>query len=216
MATISIYIPDSDVNRVYDAIANNYRYQSTSRDGEGNSIPNPQSKAEFTNSIVQGFLGEHVKVYELEKARQTAEAAISGAGNVSVQDGSTATAYEYDMVCLAAAKDQYDGLASIIAPGNTFHIPLSANGQEPVTHYGSEVAVTETARQQLRVLELAGGTSTNGVQTLFYTRCTPVTDIAVATNIAGYDIIGKPCAFSDLISHMGLQVIAPPTPASGV
>ena len=208
MATISIYVADSDVTRVYDAIANNYRYQSTEE--------NPQSKAEFTNSILQGFLSEHVKVYELEKARQAAEAAISGAGNVSVQDGSTATAYEYDMVCLAEAKAQYDGLASIIAPGNTFHIPLSANGQEPITHYGAEVAVTETARQQLLVLELAGGTSTNGAQSLFYTRCTPNTDIAVATNISGYDIIGKPCSFANVVSHLGLQVIVPPTPASGV
>jgi hypothetical protein len=111
------------------------------------------------------------------------------------------------MVCLAEAKAQYDGLASIIAPGNTFHIPLSANGQQPATHYGAEVAVTETARQQLIVLELAGGTSTSGTQTLFYTRCTPDTDIAVSTNIIGYDIVNKPCSLADLFNHMGLQII---------
>ena len=216
MATISVYVKDSDIDRVYDAIANNYKYQATTGfDDNGAAIPNPVTKAEFTNGVLQGFLAEHVKVYELEKARQAAEAAASQAGNVAVQNGATAKPYDYDMVCLAAAKDQYDGLASIIAPGNTFHIPLSANGQEPATHYGAEVAVTETARQQLLVLELAGGTSTNGVQTLFYTRCTPDTDIAVATNIPGYDIVGKPCAFNDLIAHLGLQVIVPPSPPEG-
>jgi len=215
MATISIYVADSDVTRIYDAIANNYKYQSTTFDGAGNPVQNPQSKADFTNGILQGFLAEHVKVYELEKARQAAEAAASNAGNVTVENGATAKPYDYDMVCLAAAKEQYDGLASIIAPGNSFHIPLSANGQEPATHYGAEVGVTETARQQLLVLELAGGTTTNGVQTLFYTRCTPDTDLAVATNIPGYDIVGKPCSFTDLLSHLGLQVITPPSPPSG-
>ena len=205
MATISIYVADADVTRVYDAIANNYNYQESSA----------QTKADFTNSILQGFLAEHVKVYELDKARKAAEAAANNAGNVTVQDGSTAKPYDYDMVCLAAAKEQYDGLASIIAPGSSFHIPLSANGQDPATHYGAEVAVTETARQQLVVLELAGGTSTNGVQTLFYTRCTPDTDIAVATNIPNYDIVGKPCAFTDVVAHLGLKVIVPPTPPSG-
>jgi len=216
MATISIYVADSDVTRIYDAIANNYKYQTTvGFDGDKNPILNSQSKADFTNGIIQGFLAEHVKVYELEKARQAAEAAASNAGNVTVENGATAKPYDYDMVCLAGAKAQYDGLASIIAPGNSFNIPLSANGQEPATHYGAEVGVTETARQQLLVLELAGGTTTNGVQTLFYTRCTPDTDLAVATNIPGYDIIGKPCSFSDLLSHLGLQAITPPSPPSG-
>lgn len=208
MATISVYVKDSDINRIYDAIANNYRYQNTVGVDENNQpIVNPKSKADFTNDILQGFLAEHVKVYELEKARREAEQAANNAGNVGVENGATAKPYDYDMVCLADAKTQYDGLASIIAPGNTFNIALSANGQLPATHYGAEVAVTETARQQLLVLELAGGTLTNGVQTLFYTRCTPDTDIAVATNISGYDIVGKPCSFSDLISYLGLQII---------
>lgn len=211
MATISVYVKDSDVDRIYDAIANNYKYQNTTGfDADGIAIPNTMTKAEFTNSILQGFLAEHVKVYELEKARQAAEAAASQAGNVAVQNAATATPYDYDMVCVAEAKAQYDGLASIIAPGNTFDIPLSPNGQLPATHYGAEVAVTETARQQLLVLELAGGTTTGGVQTLFYTRCTPDTDIAVSTNIPNYDIVGKPCAFLDVIAHLGLQKIETP------
>jgi len=217
MAIISVYIPDSGIQRVYDAICSHYRYQSTiGADENGTPIPNPQSQADFTNGVVRGFIAEHTHVYELELARAQAEAAAANAGKVVIDNGATAEIYDYDMICVAAAKEQYDGLASVIAPGNTFHIPLSANGQDPATHYGAEVAVTETARQQLLVLELAGGTSTNGVQTLFYTRCTPDTDIAVSTNIPNYDIVGKPCAFTDVASHLGLQAIVPPAPpASG-
>ena len=171
------------------------------------NIPNPQTKAEFTNGILRGFLAEHVKVYELETARREAEAAAANAGNVTVDDGATATVYAYQMVCLEPAKAQYDGLASIIAPGNTFHIPLSVDGNDPATHYGLEAGITDTARQQLLVLELAGGTSTNGVQTLFYVRCDPITNIAQSTNIAGYDIVGSGCSMSGLLTHLGLQEI---------
>jgi len=102
---------------------------------------------------------------------------------------------------------QYDGLASIISPGNSFSIPLSASGTPPATHYGLEAGITETARQQLLVLELAGGTTTGGVQTMFYVRCDPQTHIAQATNIAGFDIIGKPCSFSGLLTQLSLKEI---------
>ena len=173
------------------------------------NIPNPQTKAEFTNGILRGFLAEHVKVYELETARREAEAAAANAGNVTVDDGATATVYAYQMVCLEPAKAQYDGLASIVAPGNTFHIPLSADGNDPATHYGLEAGITETARQQLFVLEAAGGTTTGGVQTLFYVRCDPVTNIAQATNVEGYDIVGQECSMTNLVTQLGLQEIIP-------
>lgn len=170
-------------------------------------IPNPQSKAAFTNDVLRGFLAEHTKVYELDLARRQAEIAASGAGNVIVDDGSTATVYDYHMVCLQPAKDQYDALASVIAPGNSFNIPLSENGNNPATHYGLEAGITETARQQLLVLELAGGTTTGGVQTMFYVRCDPQTHIAQSTNITGFDIVGQPCSFSGLLNHLNLKEI---------
>jgi len=170
-------------------------------------IPNPQTKAEFTNGVLRGFLAEHVTAYELDVARRQAEQAASQAGNVTVDDGATATVYAYHMVCLEPAKAQYDALASVVAPGNTFHIPLSADGQDPATHYGLEAGITDTARQQLLVLELAGGTTTGGVQTLFYVRCDPTTRIAQSTNIEGYDIVGQECSMSGLLTHLGLQEI---------
>lgn len=270
MAIISVYIPDSGSERVFDAIAAHYRYQDTVPNPNGGQnlikwsnsvednitllpiasgqgyvgdlpgteissgvyaptvppfvdgisgilgvvtgvapfiIPNPESKATFTNGVLRGFLAEHTKVYELDLARKQAEIAASGAGNVPVDDGSTATVYDYHMVCLEPAKPQYDALASVIAPGNSFNIPLSASGTNPATHYGLEAGITDTARQQLLVLELAGGTTTSGVQTMFYVRCDPQTHTAQATNISGFDIVGKPCAFSGLLNHLGLKEI---------
>lgn len=209
MAILSIYIPDGNADRVFDAVAANYRYQETvsNPNGEG-TIPNPETKAMFTNAIVRGFLAEHTKVYELEQARKAAEAVANGSAGVTVNDGATATVYDYHMVCLEPAKAQYDGLASIIAPGNAFNIPLSATGSNPASHYGLEAGITETARQQLLVLELAGGTSTGGVQTMFYVRCDPDTHIAQATNIEGFDIIGKHCSFSGLLNYLNLKEIA--------
>lgn len=171
------------------------------------TIPNPETKAMFANGIVRGFLAEHTKVYELDLARKAAEAVANGTAAVTVDDGATATVYDYHMVCLDPAKAQYDGLASIISPGNSFNIPLSANGTAPATHYGLEAGITETARQQLLVLELAGGTSTNGVQTMFYVRCDPQTHIAQATNISGFDIVGKNCTFSGLLTYLGLKEV---------
>ena len=273
MAILSIYIPDSGANRVFDAIAANYRYQETvsnpaggqdiilwastpadnstllpvasgqgyigdlpgTQISEGNFVPvvrpfvgeygesgilgvvtgvqpytisNPETKAMFTNGVIRGFLAEHTKVYELDLARKAAEAVANGTTAVTVDDGATATVYDYHMVCLEPAKAQYDGLASIISPGNSFSIPLSDNGNAPATHYGLEAGITETARQQLLVLELAGGTTTGGVQTMFYVRCDPQTHIAQATNITGFDIVGKNCTFSGLLAHLGLQEIS--------
>jgi hypothetical protein len=171
------------------------------------TISNPETKAMFTNGIVRGFLAEHTKVYELDLARKAAEAVANGTTSVSVDDGATATVYDYLMVCLEPAKPQYDGLASIISPGNSFSIPLAANGTAPATHYGLEAGITETARQQLLVLELAGGTTTGGIQTMFYVRCDPQTHVAQATNISGFDIIGQTCTFSGLLAHLGLQEV---------
>ena len=79
MAIISVYIPDNDVSRVYDAVCAHYNYQVNTVDENGQPVPNPQTKAEFTNGIVRGFLSEHLHVYELEVARAQAEAAAAKA-----------------------------------------------------------------------------------------------------------------------------------------
>jgi hypothetical protein len=271
MGIISIYIPDSGMNRALDAICQNYKYQAElynplggqkmilwssgveynngllpiasgqgyigllpgAKSGEyiyplvlpfveSNAtsgllgvvtgvypiaIPNPKTKSEFVNSVLRDFIAEHVKSYELEVARKDAEIATQNAGNIIIDDGATAKVYNYHMVCLQPAKPQYDVLASVIASGNEFHLPLSPSGFNPPTHYGLEAGITESARQQLLVLEMAGGTSTNGIQTLFYVRCDPVTEIAQTTNISGYDIIGKKCSMSKMLEFLQLKEI---------
>lgn len=203
MAIISLYINDQNFNRVLTAVCSNYKYQEKII-VNGELVDNPQTKSEFVNITLRNFLSEHVKSYEIEKAKRDAEIAASQVDNIIVNDGSIASIYNYHMVCLEAAKSQYDGLASIIAPGNTFSIALSATGQLPATHYALEAGITETARQQLLVLELAGGTVTDGIQTLFYIRCDPETNIAQATNISGYDIVGKEYNMSKLLNYLGL------------
>lgn len=215
MAIISVYIPDGDFQRALDAICNNYQYQEnftvvqdpSEFGGESQiiSVPNPQTKSEFVNQVLGNFIKEHVKSYEIEVAKKQAEQQVNNIQMVSVDNGSTATVYNYHMICLEPARSQYDALAQIISPGNTFSIPLSSNGEMPVTHYALEAGITETARQQLLILEFAGGTSTGGIQTLFYVRCDPITNIAQATNIVGYDIIGQECNMTKLLQYLGLQ-----------
>lgn len=210
MSIISLYIPDDSVDRIFDAIANNYNYTEFINFSDENmnfiQVSNPETKSQFTNRIIREFLADHLRTYEMEKARIEAEQLAQNSATVIIGDGSTASVYNYHMVCIEPAKNQYDGLASIIAPGNSFNMPLSTSGELPATHYGLEVGITETARQQLFVLELSGGTSTGGVQTLFYVRCDPQTNIAQSTNIDGYDIIGQECSMSKLIEYLGLKV----------
>jgi len=43
---------------------------------------------------------------------------------------------------------------------------------------------------------------------MFYVRCDPQTHIAQATNITGFDIVGKNCTFSGLLAHLGLKEIS--------
>lgn len=211
MAIISVYIPDGDFQRTLDAICSNYKYQENFISAEiGNGLeiattPNPQTKSQFVNQIIRNFISEHVKTYEIEIAKKQAVETINDSENILVDDAATASVYKYNMICLAPAKSQYDALSQVIAPGNSFYVALSSNGQLPVSHYATEVGITETARQQLLVLELAGGTSTGGVQTLFYVRCDPLTNLAQSTNIDGYNIIGQECDMAKLLEYLGLQ-----------
>lgn len=206
MATLSIYIADIDSDRVFDAIATNFSYQNTVPNPNGiGTIPNPQSKAVFANSVIRGFITQHVKLYEIEKAKQEAAAAIEAtAGNVVVGDGQSSTPYLYYMVCLEPAREQYNAMAAVIAPGNSFDIPLSESGAEPVSHYGAVVSITEDAKAQLLALELFGGTQSSGVQTLFYVRCDAETSTAVYTNIGGF-AVGGVCSLGSVLTALNLK-----------
>lgn len=68
MATITFTISPDHLNKLVDAICINYNYQPLLPDDEGNlTIPNPESKAEFTRRMIINFLKENVKAYNVNK-----------------------------------------------------------------------------------------------------------------------------------------------------
>lgn len=81
MATYCVEMPDADFLRVINAIAANYgRPDSVPNPNyagdpnvEPETIENPETKAQFTNRIVRGFLAENVTAYEKRVALQQAE-----------------------------------------------------------------------------------------------------------------------------------------------
>lgn len=69
MATITLTIQNTVVNRVLDAICNANGYRTTI-----NGLPNPQTKSEFVKVFIATFLKSQVKEYESTIAANTASA----------------------------------------------------------------------------------------------------------------------------------------------
>ena len=69
MAVLSVYIPESDTDRVFNAVASNHGWSSDT----GQSIQS------FVNQVIRNFLQEHVKAFEITEARVAAEAAAKAA-----------------------------------------------------------------------------------------------------------------------------------------
>jgi hypothetical protein len=85
MADITITIPNDKLDIVVDAFADQYNYQETIGDEDGNQIPNPTSKNQFAKNIIKSFVKQVYvakKVKELDATRQTtvdnAETDVSG------------------------------------------------------------------------------------------------------------------------------------------
>lgn len=79
MATISIDI-GANGNRIQDAFAAQYGYQATIPDGSGGTIPNPESKNQFTKRKIAEYVKDVVKGHEAnlaaDAARATAAASV--------------------------------------------------------------------------------------------------------------------------------------------
>jgi hypothetical protein len=82
MAIYSVEMPDNDFLRVINAISANYgrpetvanpNYTGDPESLEPATIDNPETKAQFTNRIVRGFLSENVTAHERRLALQQAE-----------------------------------------------------------------------------------------------------------------------------------------------
>ena len=75
---ITLTIPDTKAPRVVNAICANYGYQTdvplvpANPDTPEATMPNPETKAQFTKKQVINFLKEHVIAYEANQASETA------------------------------------------------------------------------------------------------------------------------------------------------
>ena len=192
MAVLSVYIPESDTDRVFKAVASNHGWSSDS----GQSIQS------FVNQVIRNFLQEHVKAFEITEARVAAEAAAIAGSHVGFEDATTVTPYRYFMVCVDAVKAQYDGIAGQVLPGAVFGVNL-VDGVGNV-FWGLSLDATEGMRESLAAMELLGGTVSGGVTLLYYVRCDFVSGIAVSSNIDGFDGVGVVCSFGDVLSFLGL------------
>lgn len=76
MATVSITIPDGELNRITEAFAGYYGYQETVPDPPGDPIPNPETKAQFLRARVIDYIRETVHVQELTTAVAAAESTV--------------------------------------------------------------------------------------------------------------------------------------------
>ena len=95
MAIFELAIADEDVQRVFDAICNNYNrpesvdnpdFAAAQPDSDENParIDNPETQGEFVHRIVRQFLAEHVKSYEIKRAKE--QAAENASPSVSITD----------------------------------------------------------------------------------------------------------------------------------
>lgn len=88
MAIFELAIADEDVQRVFDAVCNNYNRPDTVDNpdfnpnlGESESNPrvieNPETQGDFVHRMVRNFLSEHVAAYEIRVAKEQAAANTS-------------------------------------------------------------------------------------------------------------------------------------------
>jgi len=195
MAVLSVYIAESDTDRVLNAVASNHGWSSDS----GQTIQS------FVNQVIRNFLQEHVKAFEITEARVAAEAAAIAGSHVDLEDATTVTPYQYHMVCVDAVKAQYDGIAGQLLPGSVFNVNLANSIGD--LYWGLSLAATEGMRESLAAMELLGGTESGGSILLYYVRCDFVSNIAVSSNIVGFDKIGEVCTFGDVLVSLGLSEI---------
>lgn len=79
---------------------------------------------------------------------------------------------------------------------------LSANGEEPATHYGAAFSVTEAIREKLEGMGLA---ATPGI---VYWRCSNPDGILATTNHPASQVsIGQPWDWQQCLTAVGLQAV---------
>ena len=95
MAQFAVEIDDADVQRVMDAVAANYNYQTQVDNPDFDEeleedpvtnprlIDNPENVYIFANKIVRKFLADNVRAYEVKVAKEAAAAAVNASVTIS-------------------------------------------------------------------------------------------------------------------------------------
>lgn len=71
MAQITINIPNQKVDLVLEAFCTSFNYQEFVIDENGDTIPNPVSKSEFSKGVLINFIKDTVKSYKIRVDSQT-------------------------------------------------------------------------------------------------------------------------------------------------
>jgi hypothetical protein len=112
------------------------------------------------------------------------------------------------IVALDIAFPRDDGQQRNPAEPELVGCKLSANGLEPVTHYGAAFSVTEAIRENLEGLGLA---QTPGIT---YWRCSNPEGILASTNHPASEAsIGQPWDWMRCLAAISLQSVARPLPS---
>lgn len=113
--------------------------------------------------------------------------------------------HRYFVIASAAAVPATRQLFRIMggtdADGNVLHARLSANGEEPATHFAASTQATEEHREQLEVIEAQGGLPLG----LSYFRCDEATRELQRTNCEAAQLrLWQPYTFDDALAALGL------------
>lgn len=86
MATITLDVPDAQEDRIYEAFATAFGYQEEIADPDdaGQTIDNPQSKADFAKERIASFITGTVASVEAEAAATEARVAAIDSVNQDV------------------------------------------------------------------------------------------------------------------------------------
>ena len=72
MATITLTIPDAQINRVVGAFAIAYNYQAILENPDGTTFPNPETRPQFMRRQIMTFIKNTVQSVEVIAAAEAA------------------------------------------------------------------------------------------------------------------------------------------------
>jgi hypothetical protein len=74
MASVTVNFADALAPRILDAFAVTYGWTATILDAQGQEVSNPETRAQFTKRMIQRYVKNVVRDYEVQLALATAKA----------------------------------------------------------------------------------------------------------------------------------------------